>query len=129
MASLPSFASRWVTVGSPLGHPNGKIVVDTASLQKLDRFTIVDIMTVYAKPILNSHDIILDRFVQRTAFDCATRTFVRVMTTGYLREKRVGSSTETADWRIRTIPLPSDATSNRIYEVVCKSAAPTPPER
>jgi len=125
MASVPSFASHWVTVGTPPGDPHGRIVVDTDSLQKRDRFIIVDIMTVYAAPIVNSYGITLDRFVQRTAFECADRLFVRVTTTGYLEDKRVGSSAATTDWKSGLIPLPNDATSNRIYELVCKSAAPT----
>ena len=124
-APLPALASTWVTVGSN-GGPDNKIMVDTDSLQKLGEFTIVDIMTVYPTPLVNSHDIELDRYVQRTAIDCARRTFVAVKTTGYLKGKPVGTSREIRDWRIMTIPLPNDPTSNRIYQVVCGVAAPVP---
>lgn len=126
MASAPSFASHWIPVGIPPGHPDGRIVVDVDSLQKFDQFTLVDIMTIYATPLVNSHDITLDRFVQRTAINCATRTFARVTTTGYLGTKQVGASSESADWRISQALLPNDATSNQIYDLVCKPAAPTP---
>ncbi len=125
---LPALASAWVTVGSN-GSPDNRIMVDTDSLQKLGEFTIVDIMTVYPRPLVNSHDIELDRYVQRTAIDCARRTFVAVTTTGYLKGKPVGSSREVRDWRIMTVPLPNDPTSNRIYRIVCGPTAATPTPR
>ena len=71
------------------------------------------------------YNIELDRYIQRTAIDCARRTFVAVKTTGYLKDKPVGTSREIRDWRIMTVPLPSDPTSNRIYQRVCGPAAPT----
>jgi hypothetical protein len=123
--ALASQPSHWIVVGSN-GAPDNKVMVDTDSLQKLDQFTLVDIMTVYPAPLVNSHNIELDRFVQRTAIDCARRTFVAVRTTGYLKGKRVGTSRQMNDWRIMTVPLPNDPTSNRIYGMVCGSAAPKP---
>jgi hypothetical protein len=122
---VPAFASHWLTVGSNDG-PDNKIMVDTDSLRQLGQFTFVDIMTVYPTPLVNSHDIELDRYIQRTAIDCARRTFVAVKTTGYLKGQRVGTSRELRDWRLMTVPLPSDPTSNRIYEIVCQRVAPTP---
>lgn len=122
---VPAFASHWIEVGSN-GGPNNKVMVDTDSLQKLGQFTLVDIMTVYPAALVNSHDIELDRFIQRTAIDCARRTFVAVKTTGYLKGQSVGTSRELKDWRILTVPLPDDPTSNRIYRIVCGSAAPKP---
>jgi len=125
LGPMPAFASHWIRVGSN-GGPDNKIMVDTDSLRKLGQFTFVDIMTVYPTPLVNSHDIELDRYVQRTAIDCSRRTFVAVKTTGYLKDKPVGTSRELRDWRIMTVPLPHDPTSNRIYEIVCGSAAPKP---
>jgi hypothetical protein len=121
----PALAAHWVEVGRN-GGPDNKVMVDIDSLQKLGQFTLVDIMTVYPAPFVNSHDIELDRYVQRTAIDCARRTFVAVKTTGYLKGKPVGTSRELRDWRIMTVPLPSDPASNRIYGIVCESAAATP---
>ena len=121
---VPAFASHWITVGSN-GGPDNKIMVDTDSLRKLGQFTFIDIMTVYPAPLVNSHGIELDRYIQRTAIDCARRTFVAVKTTGYLKGKPVGTSRALRDWRLMTVPLPNDATSNRIYELVCAPAAPT----
>jgi hypothetical protein len=123
IGSAPAFASHWVRVGSN-GGPDNKILVDTDSLQKLGEFTLFDIMTVYPTPLMNSHDIELDRYVQRTAIDCVKRTYVAVKTTGYLKGKPIGTSRELRDWRLMTIPLPSDPASNRIYQVVCKPPAP-----
>lgn len=122
---VPALASHWIRVGSN-GAPDNKIMVDTDSLRKLGQFTFVDIMTVYPAPLVNSHDIELDRYVQRTAIDCARRTFAAVKTTGYLNGKPVGTSRELKDWRIMTVPLPNDPTSNRIYQIACGPAAPTP---
>ncbi len=123
VGSVPAFASHWITVGSN-GGPDDKVMVDTASLRQLGQFTFVDIMTVYPTPLVNSYNIKLDRFIQRTAIDCTRRTFVAVKTTGYLKGQPVGASQELTDWRIMMVPLPNDPTSNRIYKIVCGSAAP-----
>lgn len=125
IVAMPAFASHWVRVGSN-GGPDNKIMVDTDSLRQLGDFTLFDIMTVYPTPLVNSHDIELDRYIQRTAIDCVKRTFVAVKTTGYLKGKPVGTSRELKDWRLMTIPLPNDPASNRIYQVVCKPLAPAP---
>jgi hypothetical protein len=121
---VPAFASHWITVGSN-GGPDNKIMVDTDSLRKLGQFTFIDIMTAYPAPLVNSHGIELDRYIQRTAIDCARRTFVAVKTTGYLKGKPVGTSRALRDWRLMTVPLPDDPTSSRIYQLVCGPAAPT----
>ncbi|MFZ0501028.1 MAG: surface-adhesin E family protein [Steroidobacteraceae bacterium] len=115
---VPAFASHWIQVGSN-GGPDDKVMVDTDSLRKLEQFTFVDIMTVYPTPIVNSSNITLDSYIQRTAVDCVERTFVAVKTTGYLKGKSVGTSREMTDWKIMTVPLPHDPTSNRIYTLVC----------
>lgn len=126
VAAAPSFASHWVAVGtSTYGDQTGKVMVSTDSVHKIDQFTVVDILTVYATPQVNAHNISLDRFLHRTAIDCAKRTYVGLKTIGYLEGKRVGSSEETPNWRTQTVPLPHDALSNRIYGLVCGSAAPT----
>lgn len=122
---VPAFASHWLRVGSN-GGPDNKIMVDSDSLRKIGQFTLVDIMTVYPAPLVNSHDIELDRYVQRTAIDCAKRTFVAVKTTGYLKGKPVGTSRELRDWRLLAVPMPNDPTSNRIYAIACQSPEPTP---
>jgi hypothetical protein len=121
LAPVPSFAAHWIYIGKT-GDTADKIMLDTDSLQKVAQFTLVDILTVYATPRMNSHDITMDRFMQRTAFDCAKHTFVAVKTIGYLQGKRVGDSHETADWKDETVPIPDDSISARIYAAVCKQA-------
>jgi hypothetical protein len=125
MATAPAFAAHWITVGSN-GGPDNKVMVDTDSLQKLGEFMLVDIMTVYPAPLVNSSDIQLDRYIQRTAIDCARRAYVAVKTTGYLNGKPVGTSRELRDWRIMTVPLPNDPASNQIYKIVCAAGTSKP---
>ena len=115
---LPTYAARWVEVGNG-SVPTDKVLVDTDSIQKTDDITIVDIATTYATPRTNSHNITMDRHVQRTAIKCADRSFIGIMTTGYLGDKRVGSGGETADWKTRFVPLPDKPMNNRIFALVC----------
>jgi hypothetical protein len=59
----PIFASQWVEVGTS-GVSTDKVMVDADSIQKIDEFKVADIMTVYAAPRTNVHNITLDRHVQ-----------------------------------------------------------------
>jgi hypothetical protein len=117
-AVTPCMASRWLEVGSS-GASTDKIMVDADSIQKVDQLRVADIMTVYAAPRTNVHNIILDRHVQKTAFNCVDHSFIGITTTGYLNDKRVGGSPETADWKAKLVPLPKDALSERIFAIVC----------
>jgi S1-C subfamily serine protease len=121
--STPCLAAKWADVGSA-GVSTDKIMVDTDSLQKVDSFRVVDIMTVYSAARANSHNITLDRHVQRTAFNCADRSFVGIRTLGYLDGKQVGSSQETDDWRVKLHPLPQNPLSDRIYAIACAASIP-----
>jgi S1-C subfamily serine protease len=122
-AATPCLASRWLHVGSN-GASTDKIMVDADSIQKVDQLRIADIMTVYPTPRKNPHDLTLDRHVQKTAFNCAEHSFVGIVTTGYLNDKRIGSSSETSDWKTKLVPLPKNALSDRIYAIVCSQSAP-----
>src|SRR5579862_982573 len=92
---IPGFAARWVEVGNGT-VPTDKVLVDTDSVQKADDIITADIATQYAAPRTNSHNITMDRHVQRTAFKCADRSAVGILTIGYLGDRRVGSGAETA---------------------------------
>lgn len=118
----PCMASRWLEVGSN-GASTDKIMVDADSIQKVDQLKVADIMTVYPAPRTNVHNIVLDRHVQKTAFNCADHSFIGITTTGYLNDKRVGGSPETADWKTKLVPLPQDALSERIFAIVCTPSA------
>ncbi|MGH8201658.1 MAG: surface-adhesin E family protein [Steroidobacteraceae bacterium] len=121
LAPVPSFAAHWIDIGTS-GDSADRVMMDTDSVRQVAAFTLVDILTVYATPRMNSHDIAMDRFMQRTAFDCAKHTFVAVKTIGYLQGKRVGTSHATVDWKDETVPIPNDPISTRIYAAVCKPA-------
>jgi S1-C subfamily serine protease len=119
---LPSVAARWVEVGNG-SVPTDKVSVDTDSVQRADDITTVDIGTMYAAPRINAHNITMDRHVQRTAFKCADRSFIGIVTTGYLGAQRVGSGAETADWKNKFIPIGSNPMNERIYALVCASSS------
>jgi S1-C subfamily serine protease len=103
--------------------PTDKVLVDTDSIQRTDDITTVDIATTYATPRTNSHNITMDRHVQRTAIKCADRSFIGIVTTGYLGDKRVGSGGETTDWKNKFIPLPDKPMNNRVFALVCGAAS------
>jgi len=98
-------------------------MVDTDSVQSVGDLRTALIMTVYTAPRTNSHNILLDKHVQKTAFDCANRKFIGIQTLGYLNDKRVGSSPETEDWKNKLIPLKNDPLTNRVFTLVCSQAA------
>jgi S1-C subfamily serine protease len=127
-AAAPCFAARWQEVGNP-GISTDKILVDTDSVHGDGDLRLALIMTVYTAPRTNAHNITLDKRIQRTAFDCANRTFIGIQTIGYLNDKQVGTSPETPDWRSKLIPLKDDPLNNRVTQLVCSQplAADKPP--
>jgi S1-C subfamily serine protease len=96
-----------------------KVMVDTDSIQKLDEFRVVNIMTVFGAPRTNTHNITLDRRVQRTAINCADKTFHGIRTIGFLGEKQVGSSPEATDWKSKMVAIGADPLNNRVLNLVC----------
>jgi S1-C subfamily serine protease len=124
--AAPCFAARWQEVGNP-GISTDKILVDTDSVQSDGDLRLALIMTVYSAPRTNAHNILLDKRVQRTAFNCANRTFIGIQTIGYLNDKQVGSSPETPDWRTKLIPLKTDPLTNRVTQLVCSQPAALQP--
>jgi S1-C subfamily serine protease len=120
--SIPGLAARWVDVGNGT-VPTDKVFVDADSVQKSDGgITTADIATQYVAPRTNIHNITMDRHVQHTAFKCAERTFIGIQTTGYLGEKRIGTGSETVDWKSKFVPISKDPMAARIYALVCGSA-------
>ncbi len=120
--AAPCFAARWQEVGNP-GISTDKVLVDTDSVQSDGELRLALIMTVFSAPRTNAHNILMDKRVQRTAFDCTNRTFIGIQTVGYLNDKRVGSSPETPDWRTKLIPLKNDPLTNRVTQLVCSQPA------
>jgi S1-C subfamily serine protease len=115
-------ASRWVEVGTS-GVTTDKVMVDADSIQKIEEFTVTSIMTLYAAPRTNSHNILMDRHVQKMAFNCADHTAVSIVTVGYLGDKKVGTGPETLDWRLKAKPLTPDPINSRVLTLVCGSQA------
>ncbi|HEY4750522.1 MAG TPA: serine protease [Steroidobacteraceae bacterium] len=118
---IPALASKWVEVGNA-GVTTDKVMVDVDSIQMVDEFKTADVMTVYGAPRVNSHGITLDRHVQRTAFNCTDHTAIGIRTTGYLGDKQVGGSPETADWRSKLVPAGNNPMVIRVFTVVCGTA-------
>jgi len=123
--AAPCFAARWQEVGNP-GISTDKILVDTDSVQSDGELRLALIMTVFSAPRTNAHNILMDKRVQRTAFDCTNRTFIGIRTVGYLNDKQVGSSPETLDWKTKLIPLKNDPLTNRITQLVCSQPVAPP---
>ena len=107
-----------------MGVSTDKVMVDTDSIQTVGKLRTVHIMTVYPSPRTNANNVMLDRHVQKTGFDCAARTFIGIQTFGYLNGRQVGSGPETGDWKEKLVPVKNDALSNRVLSLVCSSAAP-----
>lgn len=113
-----TFASRWVEVGNS-GVTTDKVMVDADSVTSIDQFKVVNVMRLYAGPRVNSHNITLDRHVQRTALNCADRTFSGIRTLGFLGDKQVGSGPENSDWRTKMTAVGSDPLANRVLAIAC----------
>ena len=125
--AAPTFASRWVEVGTS-GVTTDKVMVDADSVTSIDQFKVVNVMRLYAAPRVNAHNITLDRHVQRTAFNCADRTFSGIRTVGFLGDKQVGSGPENSDWRTKMTAVGSDPLANRVLAIACApSSAAGPP--
>ena len=120
--STQAQASRWVEVGTS-GVTTDKVMVDADSIQNVDEFRVTSIMTLYAAPRTNSHNILLDRHVQKMAFNCADKTAVSIVTVGYLGDKKVGNGPETIDWRLKAKPLTPDPINARVLNLVCGGQA------
>jgi S1-C subfamily serine protease len=115
--AAPTLASRWVEVGNS-GVTTDKVMVDADSVTSIDQFRVVNVMRLYAAPRVNAHNITLDRHVQRTAFNCADRTF-GIRTLGFLGDKQVGSGPEISDWRTKMTAVGSDPLANRVLAIAC----------
>lgn len=121
--AMPCLATQWVEIGATA--PNSDtLLVDTDSLRIMGGLRVLDIMTRYAKPRPNANDLMLDRFVQTTAFDCQKRTYALVRTVGYLGEKSFTPEHDIAGWQSRMSPLPDDPLTARIFSIACPPASP-----
>lgn len=116
--ALPVQASRWVELGNA-GVTTDKVMVDLDSVQKSDALRIASVMTLYAAPRENQNHVLLDRRVQKVAFDCAAHTFAGIRVFGFMGEKQVGSSPESTDWRNNMRPMGDNPLNKRAFDAVC----------
>jgi hypothetical protein len=114
----PCKAQTWQDVGHE-GTSTDTVMVDTDSIQIEGRFRIVSIMTVYPAARQNSHHVLMDRYVQKTAIDCDNRSFVGIQTQGFLNGKQIGTNAETSDWQNKMVRFKADPFSNRILASAC----------
>jgi S1-C subfamily serine protease len=119
--ALPCHASRWVELGNA-GVTTDKVMLDADSIETVDAFRTVDIMTLYSAPRENSHHITMDRHLQKTGFDCAAHKFAAIRTVGYLGDKQVGASPENADWKTNMRPVSDNLMDKRAFAAVCGTA-------
>ena len=122
-ASTPCLATHWVEIGVT-GPDSDTLLVDVDSLRMADGLRVLDIMTRYSNPRRNANDLMLDRYIQTTAFDCKKRTYALVHTVGYLGAQHFGSDHEVEGWQDKMSTLPDDSLSNRIFAIACPSASP-----
>jgi hypothetical protein len=120
MASLtrPCLAARWQALGNA-DNSLDKVYVDADSIEQMDGFRIVRIMTVYPAPRQNKNKITLDSHIQQDAFDCEKRMFYGIQTFGYLNGNQVGTGPASTDWKTKMIAVGNDSFSQRVLSTAC----------
>jgi S1-C subfamily serine protease len=124
MLTRPCFATNWLAVGNSANSLD-KVYIDTDSVEMVDGYRIVRLMTVYPAPRTNIHKITLDSHIQQTAFDCDKKMFYGIQTTGYLNGQQVGAGPVVADWKTKLVPLGNDPSAQRILSTACSLALTT----
>jgi hypothetical protein len=122
LVAVTSQAARWREVGQPDVAAPGMVYVDLDAIHDEDGYRIALFLTILAHPRANPHDVKMDRFTQKTAFDCAHQTFALISTVAYLEGKKVGGSKEKPDWKNELKAIPPDAAfSQRVLQLACKA--------
>jgi S1-C subfamily serine protease len=114
----PCMAARWLELGNSSTSLD-KVYIDADSVQQIDGYRIVLVMTAYQKPRANKNNVMLDSHIQKNAFDCGNKTFSGIQTIGYLNGQSVGSSHAAADWKDKLTPVPADPFSQRVLSTAC----------
>ncbi|MFL9881028.1 serine protease [Herbaspirillum rhizosphaerae] len=131
LSSLPQtvYAARWQEVGENETSLD-KSYIDIDSVRQDGNIRVAQFMTVYEKARVNSHDIKMDRYIQRTAFDCVNKTISLISTVGYLDGQRVGFSPVRTDWMQNFRPLTETPFVQRSFALACtvpvQAQAPKP---
>jgi S1-C subfamily serine protease len=120
LVALPqsAYAARWQEVGENETSLD-KSYIDVDSVRQDGNIRVAQFMTVYEKARVNAHDIKMDRYVQRTAFDCVNKTISLISTVGYLDGQRVGFSPVRTDWIKNFRPLADTPFAQRSFTLAC----------
>ncbi|HEY6483899.1 MAG TPA: surface-adhesin E family protein [Steroidobacteraceae bacterium] len=119
-------ATQWQELGTAAEAPADHVYLDTDSIHQEDGYVMASFLTIFDKPRINSHQITMDRYVQKSAFDCKRKVVATVSTVGYLSGNEVGQSSDRGDWKQAFRPIP-DALSRAAFERVCSSLAAQAP--
>lgn len=114
----PCFAANWRLLGN-LTDSLDKVYIDTDSVEQVDGYRIVRLMTVHPAPRTNVHKITMDSFIQQTAIDCDKKMSFGIQTIGYLNGQRVASSPAATDWETKMVPVGNDPSQQRFFTVAC----------
>lgn len=112
------FATNWRALGNSSSSLD-KVYIDSDSVEQVDGFRIVRLMTVYSAPRTNKYKITMDSHIQKTAFDCERKMFSGIQTIGYLNGQQVGSNSAAADWETKMVRVGDDPYALRILTVAC----------
>jgi S1-C subfamily serine protease len=116
--SQPCFAARWQELGNAADSLD-KVYIDADSVEQVDGFRIVRVMTVYPQPRSNSHNILMDSHIQQDAFDCERKRFSAIQMIGYLKGQQAGTGPVTTDWKTKTVPVSNDPFQQRVLSAAC----------
>jgi hypothetical protein len=113
---------QWHEIGHLEGANPGTVYIALDSIHEEDGYRIATFLTVYAQSVSNPYGVTMDRFTQKTAFDCQNGTVSLIMTLAYYRGKAVGSSHNSPDWRAAFKAIPPDVTSSQqVYQFACNA--------
>ncbi|MFZ1084882.1 MAG: serine protease [Terracidiphilus sp.] len=114
----PCLAANWKELGNA-DNSLDKVYIDADSVEQVDGFRFVRIMTVYPSPRPNSHNITMDSHIQQDAFDCEKKMFYGIQLIGYLNGQQVGTGPLATDWKTKMIPGSNTPLSQRILTAAC----------
>ena len=122
LAQTSLAASRWRVLGHPEGGMPGTVYVALDSIHEEDGYRVATFLTIYAQAVSNAHNYTMDRFTQKTAFDCQSGTVSLIRTVAYYEGQAVGGSHDSPDWRDTFKAIPPDAAfSQKVYKFVCNA--------
>ncbi|MGA3009538.1 MAG: serine protease [Terracidiphilus sp.] len=114
----PCLAARWQALGNA-DNSLDKVYIDTDSVEQVDSFRIVRLMTVYPAPRTNKNNITMNSVIQLTAFDCEKKTGHLIQEVGYLNTKQSGSGPVATDWKTKMVAVANNPITLRALSAAC----------